>query len=227
MIPLPLKQAAYRTLGAENYSLTMALYKLGRGYEKSYRSFLRLLPPGGRLLDIGANIGFTVVYARKKRPDLKVMAFEPLPFNLAAAKRLCRILHVKNVDFHQVALGDSTGTVEMVMPTVAQMPASGQSYVVHDGFDYLSVLNEGGERFTVPLTMIDSLELPHVDGIKLDVENFESHVLRGAIKLLERDHPMVYCELWDTPNRREVISLLSDLGYSYEKMATKEDFLFR
>jgi FkbM family methyltransferase len=205
----------------------MALYRFGRGYDKSYRSFLRLLPSGGRLLDIGANIGLTVAYARKKRPDVKVVAFEPLPFNLAAAKRLCRILHVENVDFHQVALGDSTGTVEMVMPTVAQMQASGQSYVVHDGFDYLPVLNEGGERFMVPLTMIDSLELPHVDGIKLDVENFESHVLRGAIQLLKRDHPIIYCELWDTPNRREVMSLLSDLGYSYEKMASKDDFLFQ
>jgi FkbM family methyltransferase len=227
MIPLPFKRAAYRTLGAEDYSLTMALYRLGRGCDKSYRSFLRLLPPGGRLLDIGANIGLTVVYARKKRPDLKVVAFEPLPFNLAAARRLCGILHVGNVDFREVALGDSTGTVEMVMPTVAQMVASAQSYVVHDGFDYSPVLNEGGERFMVPLTMIDSLELPQVDGIKLDVENFESHVLRGAIRLLKRDHPIIYCELWDTPNRREVMSLLGDLGYSCEKMDTKDDFMFR
>jgi FkbM family methyltransferase len=227
MIPLPLKRAAYKTFGAEDYSLMMSLYRLGRGYEKSYRGFLQFLPPGGRLLDIGANIGLTVVYARKKRPDLKIVAFEPLPFNFTAAKRLCRIMHVKNVDFHQVALGDSTGTVEMVMPTVAQMVASGQSYVVHDGFDYSPVLNEGGERFMVPLTMIDSLELPQVDGIKLDVENFESHVLRGAIRLLKRDHPIIYCELWDTPNRREVMSLLGDLGYSCEKMDTKDDFMFR
>ena len=178
-------------------------------------------------MDIGANIGFTVAYARRKRPDLKILAFEPLPFNVTAAKRLWRLLRVKDVGFHEVALGDSTGTAEMVIPTVAKMRASGQSYVVHDGFDYSPVLNEGGEQFTVPLTMIDSLKLPQVDGIKLDVENFEEYVLRGATNLLKRDHPIIYCELWDTPNRREVMTFLGNLGYSCEKMATKEDFLFR
>ncbi len=146
---------------------------------------------------------------------------------MAAAKRLWRLLHVRDVDFREVALGDSTGTAEMVMPTVARMRAPGQSYVVHDGFDYSPVLNEGGERFTVPLTMIDSLQLRRVSGIKLDVENFEAHVLRGATELLKRDHPIIYCELWDTPNRQEVMSFLSNLGYTWEKMDTKEDFLFR
>ena len=179
------------------------------------------------MLDIGANIGITVAYARRKRPDLQILAFEPLPFNVTAAKRLWRLLRIRDVDFREVALGDSAGIAEMVMPTVTQMRASGQSYVVHDGFDYSPILNEGGERFTVPLTMIDSLELPRVSGVKLDVENFEAHVLRGATDLLKRDHPIIYCELWDTPNRQEVMSLLGSLGYACEKMDTKEDFLFR
>ncbi len=80
---------------------------------------------------------------------------------------------------------------------------------------------------TVPLTMIDSLDLPRVDGIKVDVENFEWQVFRGAINLLKRDHPVIYCELWDTPNRRDVILLLRDLGYSCEDLHTRDNFLFR
>jgi FkbM family methyltransferase len=227
MFPSPIKRVAYQALGPQDYSLAMSLYRVGRGCERSYRSFLRLFPTGGRLLDIGANVGITVAYARRERPDVKILAFEPLPFNVVAAKRLWRLLRIKDVDFREVALGDSTGIAEMVMPIVGQMSASGQSYVIHDGFDYSPVLNEGGEQFTVPQTMIDSLELPRVDGIKLDVENFEAHVLRGGIDLLKRDHPLIYCELWDTPNRYEVMALLGTLGYSCEKMDTKEDFLFR
>ena len=113
----------------------MSLYRVGGGCERSYLSFLKLLPTASRFLDIGANIGITVAYARRRCPDLQILAFEPLPFNVAAAKRLWRILHVRDVDFREVALGDSTGTAEMVMPTVAQMRAPGQSYVVHDEFD--------------------------------------------------------------------------------------------
>ena len=74
--------------------------------------------------------------------------------------------------------------------------------------------------------MIDSLQLPRVTGIKLDVENFEAHVLRGATELLKRDHPIIYCELWDTPNRQEVMSPQETRVYRGE-MDTKEDFLFR
>jgi hypothetical protein len=51
--------------------------------------------------------------------------------------------------------------------------------------------------------------------------------LRGATQLLIRDHPIIYCELWDTPNRGEVINFLGNLGYTYSKQETKEDFLFK
>ncbi|MGA8672621.1 MAG: FkbM family methyltransferase [Terracidiphilus sp.] len=229
MIPLVLKHVAYRMIGMQYYCLATALWKLSRGYEKSYENFLGLLPPGGLLLDIGANIGVTVAFASRKRPDLKVIAFEPVPSNLLAARRLCRTLRISDVDFQQVALGDSIGTVEMVMPLVSKTPAPGQSYLLHDEFDYASipVLSEGGSKFKVPLTMIDSLGLPKVAGIKLDVENFEGHVLRGGVQLLKRDHPIIYCELWDTPNRSSVMNLLSELGYISEKQDTKEDFLFQ
>jgi hypothetical protein len=115
----------------------------------------------------------------------------------------------------------------MVMPKIGNMLASAQSYLVHDGYDYKSIQDEGGCRFTVPLAMIDSFELPHVDGIKIDVENVEFQVLCGGANLLKRDHPVIYCELWDTPNRTKVVHLLEDLGYRCEKQDTKEDFLFR
>jgi hypothetical protein len=69
--------------------------------------------------------------------------------------------------------------------------------------------------------------LPRVNGIKLDLENFDWHVLCGASQLLKRDHPVIYCELWDTPNRRKVVELRGIYGYKCEKQDTKEDFVFR
>jgi FkbM family methyltransferase len=167
-----------------------------------------------------------VAFARRKRPDLKVVAFEPIPSNLAVAKRLCRILKIKDVEFVETALGDYTGAVEMVMPIVADIPASAQTYLARDNHDPISIHGVGGRRFTVPLTMLDCLDLPRVHGVKLDVENFEAHVLRGAIQLLKRDHPIVYCELWDTPNRQEVITSLSESGYTCQRLGQTDDFLF-
>jgi hypothetical protein len=120
------------------------------------------------------------------------------------------------------------GTVEMVMPTIGGIPAPGQTYLANGEYNYSAIPGfEGGTQFTVPLTTIDSFGLPQVHGIKLDVENFEYQVLRGATRLLKRDHPVIYCELWDTPVRSKVMNLLSELGYACEKLDTKEDFLFR
>lgn len=226
MIPLQLKRAVHRTCGLQNYFLATALYRVAQGCEKTYEEFLRRLPPSGVLLDIGANLGVTVTFARRKRPDLKVVAFEPIPINVETARRLWCVLRVSGVEFRPIALGDSAGTLEMVMPILRGIPAPGQTYVKNGEWDYSSVLGDRGIQFEATVATIDSLQLPRVHGIKLDVEHFEWHVLGGARELLKRDHPVIYCELWDTPNRIKVMDLLRECGYRCEKLATKEDFLF-
>ena len=225
-IPVQLKQAVHRSCGSQNYFLATALYRAALGCERTYEEFLRRIPPGGVLLDIGANLGVTVAFARRKRPDLKLVAFEPIPINVETARRLWRLLRVSAVELKPIALGDSAGAVEMVMPILRGVPAPGQTYVKNGEWDYLSVLGNKGIQFRATVATIDSLRLSRVHGIKLDVENFEWHVLRGARELLRRDHPIIYCELWDTPNRSRVMDLLRECGYRCEKLATKEDFLF-
>jgi hypothetical protein len=51
------------------------------------------------------------------------------------------------------------------------------------------------------------------DAIKIDVENFEYEVFMGALNILNRDKPMIYCELWDNQNRKDCFKLLSRIGY--------------
>jgi hypothetical protein len=46
------------------------------------------------------------------------------------------------------------------------------------------------------------------------VENFEYFVLKGGEKLIKKDRPIIYCELWDNDNRKKCIDLLNNLGYS-------------
>lgn len=227
LIPVQIKRAVYRTCGLRSYFVATALYRVARGCERSYAEFLRGLPQGGLLLDIGANLGVTVAFARRKRPDLRVVAFEPIPANVTAARNLWRILGVNGVEFKPIALGDSAGTVEMVMPILRGLPTPGQTYVKSGEWNYSSVLGDNGIQFTASVATIDSLQLPQVHGIKLDVENFELHVLSGARELLERHHPIIYCELWDTPNRSKVMELLGGYGYKVEKLDTKEDYIFR
>ena len=160
MMPVPIKQAVYRMCGLQNYFVATAVYQVLKGCEGTYEEFLLKLPQGGLLLDIGANLGVTVAFARRERPDLKVIAFEPISANVAAARNLWRILGVNGAELKPIALGDSAGTVEMVMPILRGLPAPGQTYVKSGEWDYSSVLGNSGIQFTAPVATIDSLQLP-------------------------------------------------------------------
>jgi hypothetical protein len=53
-----------------------------------------------------------------------------------------------------------------------------------------------------------------VQGIKLDVENFEYFVLLGGKQLIERSQPVIYTELWDNENRQLCFEFFNALNYS-------------
>jgi hypothetical protein len=66
----------------------------------------------------------------------------------------------------------------------------------------------------VPVQTLDSFSLGRVDGIKIDVEDHEYHVLNGARRLIERHRPIILSELWETENRTRTLELMRSLDYS-------------
>jgi FkbM family methyltransferase len=182
--------------------------------EKDFFVFLSMLPADGIVLDIGANLGFLAAHISEKVSKGKVIAFEPMPDNLDALSFVIRKFNLKNVEVQACALGDADGEAEMVLPVEGAARQQGLSHIVHSD---LKDHNEG-IRFKVPLKQLDSIpelfaEGVKVTGIKMDVENFEQFVFRGAQKLLKLHRPLVYVELWDNENRNICFSLLQDAGY--------------
>jgi FkbM family methyltransferase len=124
------------------------------------------------------------------------------------------VLHFqfKNVELHPYALGEEPGEIQMVMPEVQHVKMQGLSHVVHDSIEDF---NEG-EFYSVPVLTLDSMaaHLGAVRAIKIDVENFEYFVFRGAAQLLQAHKPMIYCELWDNANRAKCFEfLVKEVGY--------------
>jgi len=219
MVPNLIKQAVHKTVGRHNFLVISALWNIHRGYEPNYQKFLNMMPPGAHVLDIGANIGMTVATAKKRRPDIKITAFEPIPLHMVTAMRVCRIMNIGDVAFHEVALGNADGTAEMVTPTISGLPSAAETHIA-------SPSETEGTRFSVELRTIDSFDLPKVHGIKIDVEDFEYSVLTGATELLKRDHPVIYSELHEGSNRQAVINLLSGAGYQQVQQLDGISFLF-
>lgn len=204
-------------LGYERYLRAFAWYKARTLHwdrrEKDFFHFVSNLPERAVVLDVGANLGFLCVRLARQVRRGRVIAFEPLPDNHRVLCWLLRRFRIANVEVYPCALGDRNGSASMVLPVRNRVREQGLGRIV---------AGEAGEPqgipFEVPVRRLDDLKrvIPpwvRVSAMKMDVENFERFVLLGALRILRRDRPLVYLELWDNENRRVCFSIAERLGY--------------
>ena len=191
--------------------------------EKDFFHFLEIIPDGGTILDLGANIGVTSYHLSKNKPGSTILSFEPLTLNMDTLKRIKKRFNLENIFEYQVAVGEKPGTLEMVMPVINNVPMHGLSHVIHEG----NTENNDGLKYSVPVVCLDEFDelkkiKKPVTAIKIDVENFEYFVLKGAKKLIAENQPIIYCELWENNNRKKCIDFLNNLNYSAFILNKKE-----
>lgn len=202
-------------MGFQNYLYVFALFKIrtlkSDSKERDFFHFLSLLKDGkGDVLDVGANVGIMTVHLAKTLPNTTVHAIEPLPDNITVLKRVIGHFGLKKIKIHEVAVGEDEGKVHMILPHQGKTKMQGLSHVKHET---ITEWNEG-EEFQVSVDKIDNLINGQlVQGIKIDVENFEFYALKGGKRIIESNHPIIYAELWDNENRKNCMSLLENLNY--------------
>lgn len=165
--------------------------------------FRQIVPPGGTVLEIGANIGaHTVALSRMAGPSGVVVAFEP---QRIAFQTLCANLALNgcaNVLAFQEAVGAEPGQI-----LVPFLPPDRPS-----NFGGLSLIGAAqGER--VALRRIDDLGLSACHVMKLDCEGMETEALRGAEETISRFQPHLYVENDRRERSEELIGLLRSWNY--------------
>lgn len=188
--------------------------------EKGFFHFINLIPDQGLIVDIGANIGLTAYHLTTSKHNCHIHAFEPIESNYVILKKHCN--KFKNIDFHLCALGEKEGIVEMVLPIVSNVKMQGLSHVKHSS---IKDFNEGN-LYKVELKTLDSFNFTNVVAIKMDVENYEQFVLKGAVETLKKFKPIIYLELWDNENRTNCFSILSEIGYKINVLNDSDLQLF-
>jgi FkbM family methyltransferase len=203
-----------RVLGFGNYLFLFSWYKIltlkKDTRENDFFYFVNQMNENDTVLDIGANIGFMSYFLAKKVNQGKVYSFEPIPENINTVLRIKKFFKLDNVQVQDYALGDETKMLTMIMPLIGKAKKQGLSHVVEENS------LEKGLQFSVEQNRLDDINLlkdQKIQGIKIDVENFEFQVFKGAIELLRNNKPIIYCELWDNENRTKCFNLLGDLGY--------------
>ncbi len=148
-------------------------------YERGLRRrMMRLLPEGGCVVDIGANVGFWAVQcALAMGPTGHVYAFEPNPWavqRLLHNIRLNRRLHtLAEIEVLSSAVGDREGSAVLVASDLAAHASQASFYPPEAHAGHL-------QEITVPVTRLDVVVKRHINLLKIDVEGHEMAVLDGA-----------------------------------------------
>jgi len=194
--------------------------------QKVVRYYLRR---GDVFIDIGANIGlFTVIAARQVGKTGRVFAFEPVETTRIRLEENIRLNELKNVTVFQAALSNTLGLQTITVPT------SG-----HDAWSSLGnpIAGAGYEQQRVIALTFDALfasdaikKSPTM--IKLDVEGWESNVIKGANRTLRwSDAPLIQVEFTDDAaiasggSCAGLYKLLESLGYTICRYDSEKNML--
>lgn len=165
------------------------LEHISNGFEPEMVELFKVLATKSEtILDIGANIGCTAILFGELSKN--VYAFEPSPTTFAFLEKNISKSGRKNIFPQNIGLGAKSSESTL---TFAPSNRSG---------GFVSNQTQASVGHTVEKIVIrqldevvKSLGLQAIDFIKIDVEGFEGHVLRGAKKTLSSNKPVVVLEL--------------------------------
>ena len=163
--------------------------------------FSRLLHVGDVVVDVGANIGtHALALAKLVGASGIVYAYEPQRMIYEILQNNVEANHLPNVRLNWAAVGaaDSTGHIPEI------------DYSVQNNFGEVST---GHGELEVPMIALDSLKLPRLNLIKIDVEGAEAEVLRGATSTIAQQRPILYVENNKLEKSGELVALIRNMGY--------------
>ena len=174
-------------------------------------------------VDIGMNIGQTLLKVRSIDQHIPYIGFEPNPVCVSYLYKLIQLNQIENVRIMPVGLGSQS---EILTLYADNEFASGASVI--KGFRKNQKIKF---EYNIPVFSGDEiLNNLKIGLIKIDVEGFELDVLKGIINSIKLNRPFILCEILPNYNNRdseryarqmELESLLKSNDYSIGRIEEK------
>ncbi len=183
------------------------------GYiDRSYESIITDFGRYQVMLDVGGNIGTSALFYDKLNPRAKIYCFEPHTATFNRAKENLQLNNNINIRLLNQGLGDKQSELKL--------------YEVNPNNPGMNRIIKGEHEFPYTVIDIDTVDhfmekenLQSLDFIKIDVEGFESAVLKGGVDSISKYKPVLFIELDDDNLRendssaREMITFINSMGY--------------
>jgi len=174
---------------------------LGRLERYGLKWAVKSAPTGSNFWDVGANVGlYALAFSRAAGPLGKVYAFEPIPMNVAALRRHLALNRIANVEVVAAAVGEQPGVLRM-----APGEFNSEFHVSDDGGIEVPAITLDGWR--------EEKKAPLPSAVKIDVEGFETEVLRGGERSFREGSPVIFVALHGEKQRADCLRLLRGWGY--------------
>lgn len=194
----------------------------------------KLLPgKHGAFLDVGANLGQTLLKLISVEKDRPYFGFEP---NFSCCSYVQQLIRLNNLLWHQifpVGLSNTNQVAKLYLNGQADVNAS-----LLEGFRPNSFY--ASSRY-VPVFegdfLLSSIGVPSIAIIKIDVEGMELEVIQGLRNTIDTQQPYIICEIlpvWDAETERgkfrksriDVLeSTIGDHGYSIFRILHDEGLI--
>lgn len=124
-------------------------------------------------MDLGANIGLTILWYKFFNPDLEITAFEPDKYNYKIVLKNISINHLSKVTVYNVALCDKKGTMPFytLLDDIQNLDSA---LTLNQNFPY--------KKYSVKTDKLSTYIKKPIDLIKMDIEGAEYQVLDDLFK---------------------------------------------
>jgi FkbM family methyltransferase len=185
--------SVFRSVGNTIYRHAFPIYRPLYAAYKAYadraeRQLLKkILFQGAVVVDVGANIGiYSEFLCRCVGPIGLVHSFEPSPDNFRLLSSATR--HLTNVQLTQAAVGERSGESKLYISDKLNV-------------DHRAYKTDGDSRRAIPTQMVALDDYfksgQRIDLIKMDIQGYELHALRGAQRVLQENSDInLLLEFW-------------------------------
>jgi len=170
-------------------------------------------------IDVGANIGQTLIKIKTSKPNIRYLGFEPNVNCVFYVKKLIHINQFKNCEIINCALTKLTGVFKLQLSTIDDQRASIISNFRPDYFTQKDIV------LGIDFDLFYSNQNTRI--IKIDAEGAELDIIRGMKETIIKYNPIIFCEVLDYHNdeaglyaksrSKELKNELDSLNYSIIK----------
>ena len=157
------------------------------------------LTSSDKFVDVGVNVGQTMLEVMAAWPYMQYFGFEPNPQAFCIAKALANANNL-NVKLFPWACSNRAAPQELYSISAADSSATTIREIRPD--TYQNTIGEFIAAYTLDEVFLDHADFGFM--LKIDVEGAENEVLEGASALLTKYRPLILCEVLHAHRKKEL-----------------------